>query len=190
MVPVSKLLLFPVLMALACLVAGVYGAVHNQISYTVSPEYFHGFKFDQFGIPPSLHNRAGAAVVGFLASWWMGILIGIPVLSVGLILPGGKTYFTGSLVATGIVAITALVVGLVALAGAYAVVGEGTLSRFHFPAAVHDRVAFARAGVMHTFSYLGGFLGILTASVYLIVVRVRLTRTRPATPVSGPPATR
>ena len=41
----SKLAWIPVLFLVACLFAGIYGALHNQISYTVSPEYFTQFKF-------------------------------------------------------------------------------------------------------------------------------------------------
>jgi hypothetical protein len=35
-------------MAIACLIAGAYGALHNQISYSVASEYFQQFKFIQF----------------------------------------------------------------------------------------------------------------------------------------------
>ena len=63
----AKLALFPVLLAAACIVAGVYGALHNQISYSVSPEYFFAFKFHQFGIPEHLQNRIGASIVGCTA---------------------------------------------------------------------------------------------------------------------------
>jgi hypothetical protein len=45
-----------------------------------------------------------------------------------------------------------------------------------YPSGVAHKVAFAGAGTMHDFSYLGGFLGIVTGSVYLIVERVRLRR--------------
>ena len=54
-----KVALFPALLIVACLTAGVYGALHNQISYTVSPDYFHAFKFHQFGIPEGLRGRLG-----------------------------------------------------------------------------------------------------------------------------------
>jgi hypothetical protein len=169
----KNLPLFPALLFIACLVAGVYGAVHNQISYTVSPEYFLEFKFHQFAIPEGQHSRIGAAMVGFYASWWMGILIGIPVLTIGLILPGWKMYLTRCLVAMGVVAATALVVGLVALLFASLFITETMLSDYKFPIGV-DKVAFARAGTMHNFTYLGGFLGILTGSAYLIVVKTRM----------------
>lgn len=168
-----KILLFPILLVAACLVAGLYGSLHNQISYTVSPDYFHEYKFDQFRIPSELHGRLGAALVGWYASWWMGFLIGVPVLIVGLILPDWKVYLSRCLIAFAIVAFTALLVGLGALAYASFAFGDTPPDWIRYPHGVTDRAAFARAGFMHDFSYLGGFLGIFTASLYLIVARVR-----------------
>jgi hypothetical protein len=153
-----KLALFPILLVTACLVAGFYGALHDQISYTISPDYYYSFKFNQFRIPVVLRNRIGASMVGWYASWWMGLLIGIPVLLLGLIMPDRKSYVTRSLVAFGVVAFTSLVVGLTALFNA------------------GDMNSFDRVGTMHNHSYLGGGLGIITASIYLIIERMRLTR--------------
>jgi hypothetical protein len=164
------------LLAAGCLVAGVYGALHNQISYTVSPDYFFAFKFHQFAIPDGLRGRIGAAIVGWDASWWMGLIIGVPVLLIGLILPDWKTYLTHGLVAFAVVALTALVVGFGALVYGYFTISEGSLPAYWYPNGIVDRVAFARAGNMHDFSYLGGGIGIITGSVYLIVARLRLTR--------------
>ncbi len=59
-----KVALIPVLFVIACLFAGSYGAVHNQISYTVAPEYFTQFKFHQFQIDEGAPERVGAAIVG------------------------------------------------------------------------------------------------------------------------------
>jgi hypothetical protein len=174
---VGKIAMVPVLMVAACLVAGLYGSAHNQISYTVSPDYFHAYKFIQFDIPEHLRNRVGAGIVGWHASWWMGILIGCPVLCVGLMLPDRRTYVTRCLRAFGIVAGTALVVGLAALVCACFTITEAD-PNWQYPDGVTDKVAFDRAGTMHYFSYLGGFLGILTATVYLIVARVRLAGDR------------
>jgi hypothetical protein len=153
----AKVVLFPVLLIAACLIAGLYGALHNQISYTVAPEYFHEYKFHQFGIPPELRGRDGAAIVGWHASWWMGFLIGVPLLIVGMILPGWKAYLSRCLIAFAVVVGTALLVGLAAL----------------LYASVENKVAFDRAGTMHNYSYLGGFLGIITGSLYLIIERIR-----------------
>jgi hypothetical protein len=170
----GKVLLFPVLLASGCLVSGLYGALHNQISYTVSPDYFHAFKFHQFRIPEELHGRVGASIVGWYASWWMGLLIGIPVLIVGLILPGWKVYLSRCLLSFAVVAGTALAVGLAALVYACLTITDAeAVGRWH-PQGVVDAVAFARAGTMHNFSYLGGFLGIVTATIYLVAERIRL----------------
>jgi hypothetical protein len=172
----AKLALFPFLLVAACIVAGFYGALHNQISYTVSPDYFFAFKFHQFAIPEDLRNRVGASIVGWYASWWMGLIIGVPVLLIGLILPDWRTYLTHGLWAFVVVAGTALVVGLGALVYGYFTIPEGALPGYWYPPGVADRVAFARAGSMHNFSYLGGGIGIVTGSVYLIVARLRLKK--------------
>lgn len=172
----TKLIFYPVLLAAACLVAGTYGMLHNQISYTVSPDYFHALKFDQFGIPADLRGRIGASIVGWHASWWMGFLIGVPVLLVGLILPGWQAYLRHCLIAFGVVALTALAVGLGALIYACLTISESSPPAFRYPDGVVDKVAFARAGVMHNYSYLGGFLGIITGTLYLIIVRVWLAK--------------
>ena len=172
----AKLALFPALLTSACIVAGVYGALHNQISFSVSPDYFFAFKFHQFGIPDVLRGRIGASIVGWYASWWMGLVIGVPVLLIGLILPDWKTYLTHGLMTFAVVVLTALVFGLGALVYGYFTISEETLSGYWYPNGVGDRVAFARAGNMHNFSYLGGVIGIITGSAYLIVARLRLTK--------------
>lgn len=171
-----KLILFPLLLIAGCVFAGAYGALHDQVSYTVSPDYYFAFKFHQFEIPPELQGRVGAAIVGWMASWWMGVLISLPILLVGLMMPDAKTYLTRCLVAFGVVTLTALVVGLAALAIAAATIHEHTLPDYWYPEGVQDKVAFARAGTMHNFSYLGGFLGILTGCAYLVFERYRLKR--------------
>lgn len=167
----EKAAVIPTLLVAACLSAGAYGALHNQVSYTVSPEYFHDFKFPQFGLSTAEDGRLGAAYVGWCASWWMGLIIGVPLVLIGLILPGWKAYLGHVLVAFVVVAVTALVAGLGALAYA-SNVAESDLPRWYYPESVRDPVAFARAGAMHNFSYLGGLLGVVTGSLYLVLVRV------------------
>ncbi|WP_271785384.1 hypothetical protein [Aquimarina algiphila] len=49
------------------LIAGVYGILHDQISFSISPEYFTKFKFPQFQIGFMGQNqpRLSASIVGF-----------------------------------------------------------------------------------------------------------------------------
>jgi hypothetical protein len=178
----EKFVLFFVLLAAACVIAGAYGALHDQISYTVSPDYFFAFKFHQFEIPTHLQGRVGAAIVGWQASWWMGLLIGPPVLVVAMIIPGWKAYVTRSLLALGVVALTTLLVGLGALVWATCTLTAEHLPEFWYPEGPVDRVAFARVGIMHNFSYLGGFIGIITGTMYLIIERIRLSLRKPPGP--------
>lgn len=64
---------------ISILLAGLYGILHDQITYTIAPEYFTKFKFDQFGFGPAWFggDRWTVVVIGFLATWWTGILIGL-----------------------------------------------------------------------------------------------------------------
>jgi hypothetical protein len=104
----------------------------------------------------------------------MGRIMGVPVLVVGLIMPDWKTYLSRCLIAFAVVAVTALGLGLGALAYASCTITDSTFPVDWFPPGVADRAAFARVGIMHDFSYLGGLLGIITGSVYLVVARFRL----------------
>ena len=58
---------------LGAIVGGVYGILHDQITYSISQEYFTKLKFDQFryadfGFPA----RVFVSEVGFLAACWAG----------------------------------------------------------------------------------------------------------------------
>lgn len=168
-----RLAFIPVLVAIACIFAGAYGALHNQISYTVCPEYFTEFKFHQFRID-NLPHRFGAAVVGWNAAWWMGIVIGVILIPLGLVIRGNSNYFWGMIRVFGVVVVTTLLVGLVALAISFAVVNAenvGEISRYGNE--ISDDVSFARAGTMHNFSYLGGLLGIATGAFAIFRQRKR-----------------
>ena len=177
-----KILLIPVLFGLACLMAGVYGALHDQISYTVSPDYFQQFKFIQFEIAPDLHDRLGAARVGWMATWWMGIVVGVVIVPLGMTVPGTKQSFMATLKALGVVAGTALVTGLAALIVAHVRVDAETVGEItRYRQLIRDPVAFTRAGTMHDFSYLGGLIGIFSGAAYLIGQRRRARDQAPAT---------
>lgn len=151
------------LLVAACLIAGTYGACHNQVSYTVSPEYFTVFKFQQFDISPTLPDRVGAAVVGWCASWWMGLIIGAVLIPCAYVIRSPGRFAATVLRSLAWVAVTALIVGVGALVVALFSLHEenvAEITRYGQP--IDDDVAFARAGTMHNFSYLGGLLGILS----------------------------
>jgi hypothetical protein len=60
-----------------CLVAGCYGVLHDQITFWIGPEYFYNFKFHQFSYADlGLGDRVFVSCIGFLATWWVGLIIG------------------------------------------------------------------------------------------------------------------
>lgn len=170
-----KLWIFLALLALACLAGAIFGALHDQVSYTVGPEYFTILKFEQFQIDPALPTRVGVALVGVLASWWMGLVIGVPVFGLGLLIPDNGTYWRVGLaciavamVVTVLAAAAGLVLALVNLTPA-----DTAIWAEIFP--LTDPLNFGRVAWMHNASYLGGGLGLVLALV-LMAVTVRRTR--------------
>jgi hypothetical protein len=151
-------------MGLAVVAAGAFGMAHNQLSYSVGPSYFTGFKFTQFAIPEDTAPRWGASLVGWQAGWWMGLIAGLPVLGYGLLrTPSAGALWAGGIGAILTVILTAATSALLGLALGFAAVASG----LDFPAAAarpgvtpDDMI---RAGVMHEASYYGGLLGALLA---------------------------
>ncbi len=174
------------MLPVAAMIAGLYGAAHDQISYTVSPEYFTRFKFIQFDLPWAYDNpRLGAAYVGFLATWWMGVFVAIPLGLFGFMFRKPRQMaanLAGSLLAAVMVA---LLTGLIGLAYGYQQVTEQTITAYRqwIPSTVTDPVQFMRVGVMHDASYLGGLTGLIAGITYLILAKwraVRLSKRRDA----------
>jgi hypothetical protein len=173
----KRLMLLPLFLILGCLVAGLYGSLHNQISYSISSDYFHQFKFIQFHIPLTLQNRLGASIVGWHASWWMGIVIGFVILPISLTVPGLANYCKAVLRTFVVVAVTALVFGLCALLYACFSIDESNVARIVlYGNEINNPVAFMRAGTMHNFSYLGGLIGIVTGMIWLFVERSKANK--------------
>ena len=54
---------------IGAVIAGVYGVLHDQITYAISPEYFTHMKFKQFHYADvGLGDRVFVATIGFLAA--------------------------------------------------------------------------------------------------------------------------
>jgi ABC-type antimicrobial peptide transport system permease subunit len=92
----KKILVFLLIIVLAPLIGGIYGILHDQFTYTISPEYYTKFKFYQFGLAYTGNEaifpnpRVQVCIVGFRATWWMGLPIGIILGITGLFHKGHK----------------------------------------------------------------------------------------------------
>ena len=152
-----------------CLIAGCYGMLHNQLSYTVSPDYFHEFKYIQFRMAADLPGRVGAAIIGWRASWWMGVIIAVFIVPVSLFAKSPRETAIICLKGYAIVACTALILGLCALLYAVCMLtaeAVGTVTRYDHE--ISNPLAFMHAGFMHNFSYLGALIGIIFAVIWQI----------------------
>lgn len=172
-----KLGVFLMFIVAAMVTAGVYGALHDQISYTVSPEYFTRFKFPEIGLLDStVPERARAAEVGFLASWWMGIPIGLLTGLAGFLQPTAALMRRALLWSLPLIVGFAFVIGLLGLL--YGVAQTRTIDLASFrgwfiPDAVIDMRRYLCAGYMHNASYLGGVLAIPVAWTFHFAFRAR-----------------
>ena len=162
------------MLILVPLMAGVYGILHDQITYSISPEYFTHFKFVQFRIAEGLrdYERLAAAVVGFLSTWWVGILLAIPLGIIGYQKLDAEQYRKSKIRSVKIIFSVAILFGVIGyLVGLYYVsstadwpVNAGNFERIGvFDLEGWDN--FMIVGVIHKFSYLGALLGLLFALV-------------------------
>lgn len=167
---------FSLFLFCAILAAGLYGSLHDQITYTISPEYFTKFKFEQFGFEPSWFggHRQTVAVIGFLATWWTGMFIGLVLGLVALIFPDHRKM--ASSLRWAILVVIAFSAGFAVLGGLYGrLYLASTGVDWWLPESLIDRTAFITVGSIHNFSYLGGLFGMI-AGVYYIVRRNRQDR--------------
>jgi hypothetical protein len=156
--------------------AGVYGFLHDQLSYTVSPEYFTQLKFEQFNISALMHNRIGAGIVGIKATWWMGLVIGIIIIPIGLIIPNWKNYLRVLAWTFVYITATALLVGVIALIYGLIKYNINNLPNFNIPNGVEDKIKFCVVGNMHNFSYIGGLFGIIVGIINIIIQNLRIRK--------------
>lgn len=161
----------------SAILAGIYGIIHDQITYSISPEYFTKFKYVQFGFDPQDYggHRPTVAIIGFLATWWTGIIIGIGLGLTALIYKTHKKMFAAIKKAILLVFTIAILTGLVGFFyGKSHLIKVGV--NWWLPDNLVDKSNFIVVGSIHNFSYLGGLLGLLTGTIYLIVNKINQTR--------------
>ena len=172
----KKISTFLLLIVISCFLGGVYGILHDQLTYSISPEYYTKFKFYQFGFIDEgseavLPNpRLAVSLVGFLATWWMGLFIGTFLAIVGFIHSGWKKMLTVTLKAFLLTMTVAFLTGLLGLAYGHFFLADTPIAiRFNIPVNLTDFEGFVTVGSMHNFSYLGGIIGLVVGMIYSIL---------------------
>lgn len=163
--------------ALFCciLLAGLYGILHDQVTYSISEEYFTKFKYRQFGFTNEIFGspRKTVALIGFLASWWTGLLIGLTLGLVSLIFPDHISMKKVLVKSIFIVLLVTVLGGLTGyIRGKYFLVNSGV--NWWFPGDLINKNSFIIAGSVHNYSYMGGAVGLLSGIVFIIIKKRRV----------------
>ena len=159
----KKFLLFLLLLVIGSVAAGIYGVLHDQITYTISSEYFTLFKFRQFGrvVPLDFFNlppRLAVSIVGWMATWWVGFIAAIILGLFGLIHKEPREMFKRSMQAFIFVIAAAVLFGFIGYFFAKFSFFDN-LANWYIPEGLLDWESFRTVGTIHNFSYLGGAVG-------------------------------
>jgi hypothetical protein len=153
--------------------AGFYGILHDQVTYSISREYFTHLKFVQFhyadfGLPP----RVFVAEIGFLASWWVGFFaawfiarITVPSFPRASALRHSAHGFLIILVFAFAASIVGNVLGI--MHGS----DYSGWENVALTPGILDLPSFVRVAYIHNASYLGGLIGLAAAIIYLRKLR-------------------
>ena len=146
------------------IIASLFGAIHNQISYTVSSEFFKNFLFGIFGTNEwNIKNeRLEASIVGIIGSYWVGLILGIIYTIIFLFMKTENNLnnvknamlinigfaFFGSLIAKFFIKYE----------------NSGVFIDF----GTQNPQNYLEAAFMNTGSYFGGIVGIIVGIIYLL----------------------
>lgn len=151
---------------LGALIAGAYGIIHDQITYTISSEYFTNLKFKQFHYANfGLGNRIFVATIGFLATWWVGFFAGWLFFRVYLakqdLIKARKSVINAFTIVFASGFVSAFIVGL----GGYLLINQNNIDQsWTYTLKYYDiknSADFMRVVYIHYASYAGGLIGII-----------------------------
>lgn len=162
----QKTLHFFIIVLLGTLLAGFYGILHDQVTFTISPEYYRLFKFEKLGLSdlPISNERLKVGIIGFMATWWIGFSFSIVYAFMSLFLDVNKV-LSVSVKAIFIHLLITLLFGIIGFTYASLFLQPEEID-WNIPHATLNIQSFINVGTMHNFGYLGGFLGIVFGIYY------------------------
>jgi hypothetical protein len=151
------------------LLGGIYGMIHDLLTYSISSEYFTRMKFEQFshvdiGLPPQLF----AAQIGFIAAGAVGLAAGwfvarttVPVWPAREALQKAVRAFLLMLLIAAAAAVAGYVIGL------KTGVGGMLWNDLCVSLGISDVPAFLQVALIHTTGYAGALSGLIVAIFHL-----------------------
>ncbi len=184
----NKIVALILIVLITPIIVGIFGIIHEQISYTICKEYYTKFKFISLdviswglqgkiemkeGYEIILKNpRLGITLVGILITWEPSLIIGISLGLMGLIHRNGKEMIIATIKSLLlIIAITSLMSFIGYL------YGEFSLNQaWLFPVNITDNKNYISVSYIHNFSYLGGLIGLIIGVIYSVKQHVSFTK--------------
>lgn len=162
--------------------ASVYGYAHDQLTFSIGPEYFTNMKFEQFHYVVTFGSKIGASqemiagMIGVLATWWVGFVLAWFFARRHFPHQTRSSAIRKILYSFAIVLVCGVVAGLCGYS--YGVFrgpdadysAWGFLFRRHF---ITDFYAFVRVAYIHNASYAGGGIGFVLALIFVRPAKAR-----------------
>ncbi|GAK98210.1 hypothetical protein-signal peptide and transmembrane prediction [Nonlabens tegetincola] len=168
----KKIGLLLIIIFISIVLASIYGFLHNQISYSISTEYFTKFKFEQFGFVEYGTDtpRLTAGIIGMWSTWWFGLIIGLILGIVAMFQPNSKIMWKSGMTAILRNLGIAIGIGIVGILIGKFIMANSNLT-WDFPADLIDKKNFITVGTMHEFSYAGGIIGLFYGILYQLKIK-------------------
>jgi hypothetical protein len=162
----KRFYLFLFFILISPVIAGLYGIIVDEISYTLDSEFFTKFRFHQLSNPTEA-GRWEVALMGWNNSWRLGFLVGLPLSIVGLFhreTTKMKDYVSISFAITLMTTLASGLAGIVT--GKYILTEQ--VSGWQLPEGLSDHSAFMIIETFNNFNYMGATIGMLLSVLWQI----------------------
>ena len=153
------------------LISGTYGIIHDQVTFTISPEYFENFKFDQFAWANfGFSDRIFVGCIGFLATWWVGVIVAWVLTRRMLPDQPRKSAFKKIISGFVVVFITGILFGIGGYLYGNYLGPNADYSNWNWAFLkydITDRWSFMRVAYIHNAGYLGGLAGLILTYIFI-----------------------
>ncbi|MFT3920678.1 hypothetical protein [Cloacibacterium sp.] len=161
---------------LSALIAGIYGIIHDQITFTISSEYYTKYIFLQYnlvqveGDSRIIHPRILVVLVTFLSTWWFPLISGLIIVIFNLIQNTWKMFLKTSVLAMLISSLITVFSAIIGFILGSLIISK--LPKYYFadwcfiPDKLNDYENYITAGTMDAFNFFGGILGLIVAIFY------------------------
>lgn len=176
-----RIFIFIILLIMAPAIAGIYGFIHDQITFSISEEFFTKVRFNEFDLPKNWSPAIKAGIIGIFTAAKAGIPLGIVLTAVGKIHRKDSDLLSYTVYAYMITMFTAFACTLIAIY--LPQTPERLMEAVTLPMNINDPISFQRVVTINNFGYAGGVIGMLMGiSLQIFFYKKNLKKENPGTP--------